>query len=144
MLDLASRPANEYDHARIGLKRAMADNDDTDVVERAERHRTGRNAGLTDIRLLEKDFEFLGRTLKAVEGNIGLRLDGLSTQFKDFITEARTTFATKAELVELKNKYDALQESISWAVKIIIGAVLVGVLALVINKSGGVITTGHP
>lgn len=51
--------------------------------------------------------------------------------------EVKNNYASKSDLQGVRDDVHDLKSNISWVIKIIVGAVLAGVLGLVIMKGGG-------
>ncbi|MFC6047181.1 hypothetical protein ACFPYM_04965 [Methylobacterium hispanicum] len=60
----------------------------------------------------------------------------LDKKLDRFFEEVKNNYASKADLKNVKDDVDKLNNNIGWLVKIIIGAVVVALLGLVIVKGG--------
>ncbi len=60
----------------------------------------------------------------------------LDKKLDRFFDEVKNNYASKADLKNVKDDVDKLNNNIGWLVKIIIGAVVVALLGLVIVKGG--------
>lgn len=60
----------------------------------------------------------------------------LDKKFDRLSDDLENQYATKAELGEVRDDVKGLRENIGWAIKIVLGAVLVAVVNLVIVKGG--------
>ena len=73
----------------------------------------------TSIKLLEQKLEFMQQTLNEIKDSIA-----------NFMTEVKDGFVTKEEFNSLKKDVRDLQDIKAWGVKIVIGGVIIGLLAL--------------
>lgn len=71
------------------------------------------------IQLLEQKLEFMQQTLNEIKDSIA-----------NFMTEVKDGFVSKEEFNSLKKDVRDLQDIKSWGVKIVIGGVITGLLAL--------------
>lgn len=60
----------------------------------------------------------------------------LDKKLDRFFEEVKNNYASKADLKNVKDDVDKLNNNIGWLVKIIIGAVVIALLGLVIVKGG--------
>ncbi len=60
----------------------------------------------------------------------------LDKKLDRFFDEVKNNYASKADLKNVKDDVDKLNNNLGWLVKIIIGAVVVALLGLVIVKGG--------
>lgn len=61
----------------------------------------------------------------------------LDKKLDRFFDEVKNNYVTKGDLSNVQADVNDLKASLSWAVKIVVGAVLMGLLGLVILKGGG-------
>lgn len=61
----------------------------------------------------------------------------LDKKLDRFFDEVKNNYASKGDLQGVKDDVHDLKSNISWVIKIIVGAVLAGLLGLVIMKGGG-------
>lgn len=73
----------------------------------------------TSIKLLEQKLEFMQETL-----------NGIKKSIDNFMIEVKDGFVTKEEFSALKKDVRDLQDIKSWGVKIVVGGVIIGLLAL--------------
>lgn len=73
----------------------------------------------TSIKLLEQKLEYMQATLNEIKDSIA-----------NFMTDVKNGFVTKEEFRSLQKEVRDLQDLKSWAFKIIIGSVIMGLLAL--------------
>ncbi len=85
----------------------------------------------------------LGERVNGIEKNLGDKIGGLSAQLTAALSEMRASFASvgaldavKGDVASLSKKVDGISSSIGWAVKIVLGMVLAGLVGLLFAKGG--------
>lgn len=75
-----------------------------------------------------------------IKGDIKLlayKVDELKEKFDKFSADIKDNYATKVEMREVRQDVSKLEGQIGWAVKLILGLVIVAVVGLVLVKTGG-------
>ena len=63
-------------------------------------------------------------------------LSHLDKKLDTFFNEVKNNYATKMELKDVKDDVDKVNANIGWLVKIVVGAVVTGLLGLLLVKGG--------
>lgn len=83
----------------------------------------------------ETDIKLLGQKVDLTVGNISKAIDALTKGVDDLRHSIENGFVSKEQFERVKIEVANIQDIKTWAIKIVVGAVLVALISLVIIKT---------